>query len=139
VTEAYDRIEDNRLHRVKDAPLPTFSIDVDTASYSNLRRLLNAYRLPPPDAVRIEELINYFPYSYTEPDGEHPFSVTLDSAPCPWKPEHRLVRIGLQGREVAAAARPRANLVFLLDVSGSMAPDNKLRWSSAPCDCWSPA
>ncbi|MCB1637134.1 MAG: von Willebrand factor type A domain-containing protein, partial [Xanthomonadales bacterium] len=111
---------------VADQPLSTFSADVDTASYANVRRFLNEGRLPPPDAVRIEELLNYFPYTYVHPTGLTPFAATLEVASAPWAPEHRLVRIGLKGREISTAARPAANLVFLLDVSGSMNAANKL-------------
>jgi Ca-activated chloride channel family protein len=124
-TEAYDRIEDNRFRRASDEPVSTFSIDVDTASYSNVRRFLNDGTLPPADAVRIEELINYFRFSYPDAKQDVPFSVTTEVAPCPWNTRHRLALIGLQARrqEPAAAAR---NLVFLLDVSGSMTPADKL-------------
>ena len=124
--EAYDRITENEFKNPVDHPLSTFSIDVDTASYANVRRFLNGGRLPPPDAVRIEELINYFPYDYAGPDGETPFAVHVDAASAPWKPEHRLVRIGLQGETVDLSDRPDANLVFLIDVSGSMSSPNKL-------------
>ena len=124
--EAYDRITENEFKNPVDHPLSTFSIDVDTASYANVRRFLNGGRLPPPDAVRIEELINYFPYDYAGPDGEAPFAVHVDAASAPWKPEHRLVRIGLQGETVDLSERPDANLVFLIDVSGSMSSPNKL-------------
>ena len=124
--EAYDHITENDFYAVKDAPLSTFSVDVDTASYSNVRRRLNDGKLPPAGAVRIEELINYFPYDYPQPKGDEPFSVNVEFASCPWKPEHRLVKIGLKGRLVQQAERPAANLVFLLDVSGSMQDENKL-------------
>ena len=109
-----------------DHPLSTFSIDVDTASYANVRRILNYGRLPPPDAVRIEELINYFPYDFAEPTDPTPFAVHVDAAAAPWKPEHRLVRIALQGQTVDTSDRPDANLVFLIDVSGSMSSPDKL-------------
>ncbi|MDB6150922.1 MAG: hypothetical protein JWQ44_2370 [Chthoniobacter sp.] len=125
-TEAYDAITDNAFLSVRDNPLSTFSIDVDTASYSNVRRFLNQQQLPPKGAVRIEELINYFDYEYPQPEGDAPFSATMEVATCPWKPEHRLVRIGLKGRELAHDKRPPSNLVFLVDVSGSMEPENKL-------------
>ena len=124
--EAYDRITENEFKNPVDHPLSTFSIDVDTASYANVRRFLNGGRLPPPDAVRIEELINYFPYDYAGPDDEMPFAVHVDAAAAPWKPEHRLVRIGLQGKTVETSDRPDANLVFLIDVSGSMSSPDKL-------------
>ncbi len=125
-TESYDSITDNAFLSVRDNPLSTFSIDVDTASYSNIRRFLTYNQRPPKGAVRIEELVNYFPYSYPEPQGEDPFSCTLEVAPAPWKPEHRLVRVGLKGREIAKENLPPSNLVFLLDVSGSMGSPNKL-------------
>ncbi len=125
-TEAYDRVVDNAFLAVSQNPLSTFSIDVDTAAYANVRRFLNQGQLPPKDAVRIEELINYFTYTYPAPDRGEPFSVTVELAGCPWNPAHRLARIGLKGKEVAAAERPQSNLVFLIDVSGSMRPPNKL-------------
>ena len=125
-TEAYGYRKDNEFLRAQDNPLSTFSIDVDTASYANVRRFLNSGQRPPADAVRIEELVNYFPYRYQPPTGNTPFSANLEVASAPWAPEHRLVRIGLKGREVSDAARPPANLVFLLDVSGSMQSANKL-------------
>jgi len=125
-TEAYGYKKDNAYLRVADQPLSTFSIDVDTASYANVRRFLAQGQRPPADAVRIEELVNYFPYRYTPPTGNVPFAASLEVASAPWAPEHRLVRIGLKGREVSDAQRPAANLVFLLDVSGSMNQPNKL-------------
>jgi Ca-activated chloride channel family protein len=124
--EGYDRIQDNPFLSVSENPLSTFSIDVDTASYSNLRRFLNSGSLPPKDAVRIEEMINYFSYDYPDPESEQPFSVHTEVAQAPWKPEHRLLKVGLKGREMAWENRPSSNLVFLLDVSGSMQPANKL-------------
>ncbi len=125
-TEDYARIEENKWMSVEANPLSTFAIDVDGASYSNIRRFITEGERPPRDAVRVEELINYFGYDYPEPDGDHPFSVTTEVAPAPWKPEHRLVHIGLQGRRIDDADRPASNLVFLIDVSGSMSPANKL-------------
>ena len=125
-TEAYGYRKDNGYIRVKDEALSTFSIDVDTASYANVRRFLTQKQRPPADAVRIEELVNYFPYAYRPPTGNVPFAASLEVASAPWAPEHRLVRIGLKGREVSDAARPAANLVFLLDVSGSMNEPNRL-------------
>ncbi|HEY9249691.1 MAG TPA: von Willebrand factor type A domain-containing protein, partial [Rariglobus sp.] len=124
--EAYALPADNVYRSVANDPLSTFSIDVDTASYSNVRRFLNGGRLPPADAVRIEELINYFPYRYAPPAGDVPFAAKLEVASAPWAPAHRLVRIGLKGRELTVASRPPASLVFLLDVSGSMNSPNKL-------------
>ncbi len=125
-TEQYDRIVDNPFRPVEKQPLSTFSIDVDTASYANMRRFLREGRLPPPDAVRIEEMINYFTYDYPQPSGKTPFSVNMEVAQCPWKPEHRLLRIGLKGREIDRRELGPSNLVFLLDVSGSMNQPNKL-------------
>ena len=125
-TEAYDRIVDNSFVNVIDQPLSTFSVDVDTASYSNVRRFLRQGALPPKDAVRIEELINYFDYDYPEPAPGQPFSVTSEVAVAPWNPTHKLVHIGLQGRTMATGELPPRNLVFLLDVSGSMNQANKL-------------
>ena len=107
-------------------PLATFSIDVDTAAYANLRRFLVNGMLPPKDAVRIEEMVNYFSYDYPGPKGKEPFSAQVEVAQAPWNLEHRLVRIGLKGREIALDRRPASNLVFLIDVSGSMQPPNKL-------------
>jgi secreted protein with Ig-like and vWFA domain/anti-sigma factor RsiW len=124
--ESYEQITDNPFQKVGDQPLSTFSIDVDTASYANVRRFLNANTLPPRNAVRIEELVNYFSYDYSQPEGDIPFSANMEVAACPWAPEHRLVRIALKGREIERDQRPPSNLVFLIDVSGSMAPQNKL-------------
>ena len=124
--ESYDSVAENPFKLSRDDALSTFSIDVDTASYANVRRFLNAGQLPPPGAVRIEELINYFRYDYPQPTGGAPFSVTADVATCPWKQGHLLARIGLRGREVHVLERPASNLVFLIDVSGSMADENKL-------------
>ncbi len=125
-TESYDKIVDNDYLGAVDHPLSTFSIDVDTASYANMRRHLNNGRRPPRDAVRIEEMVNYFPYDYQAPKDEKPFATTMEVAAAPWHPQHRLVRIGLKGREIPDADRPALNLVFLLDVSGSMNEPNKL-------------
>lgn len=124
--EAYALPSENAYRTVAAEPLSTFSIDVDTASYSNVRRFITGGRLPPRDAVRIEELINYFPYRYTTPKGDVPFAANLAVASAPWAPAHRLVRIGIKGRELSAATRSAANLVFLIDVSGSMNSPNKL-------------
>ncbi|HYJ04579.1 MAG TPA: von Willebrand factor type A domain-containing protein [Chthoniobacterales bacterium] len=125
-TAAYDKVEENPFLPAATNPLSTFSIDVDTASYSNVRRFVNNGSLPPKDAVRVEEMINYFSYDYREPEGDKPFSIDLDSTECPWDRSHRLLRIGLKGREVANEKRPASNLVFLLDVSGSMLPAERL-------------
>ena len=125
-TEAYAAVRENEFATVKDNPLSTFSIDVDTASYSNVRRFLNDEIRPPVGAIRTEELINYFRYNYLQPMGDDPFSVNLEVSRAPWNPERELVRIGLKGREVPAEERGPANLVFLIDVSGSMDESNKL-------------
>jgi Ca-activated chloride channel family protein len=125
-TEQYSHISENGFKKVIDDPLSTFSIDVDAASYSNIRRFLNSNSLPPADAVRIEEMINYFSYDYPQPSNEHPFSITAEAGVCPWQPEHKLVHIGLQGKKIAAESLPASNLVFLLDVSGSMDSPDKL-------------
>ena len=125
-TEAYDRIHDNPFLAATTNPLSTFSIDVDTAAYANVRRFLASGRLPPKDAVRIEELVNYFRYDYPQPREGEPFSVTTEVAACPWKPEHRLVLVGLQGRTIEKESLPPRNLVFLIDVSGSMNDPRKL-------------
>lgn len=125
-TEAYDHQVENSFLAVNQHPLSTFSIDVDTASYANVRRFLQSGQLPPKGAVRIEELLNYFSYDYPQPEGDIPFSANIEIAGCPWKPEHRLARIGLKGKEIAADKRPVSNLVFLIDVSGSMQSQNKL-------------
>ncbi len=124
-TEAYDRIEENPFRSARDVPLSTFSIDVDRASYANVRRFITQGQLPPVDAVRLEELVNYFPYQYGEPD-DAPVHLSADVAVAPWAPQHRLVRVALQARRVATEHLPPANLVFLMDVSGSMAAANKL-------------
>ena len=124
--EAYSKIDENGFHLAADDPLSTFSIDVDTASYANVRRFLNDGTLPPADAVRIEELINYFRFDYANPTGDRPFGVTTDVGPAPWAPAHRLVLVGLKARELNLDRTPPKNLVFLLDVSGSMASPDKL-------------
>ncbi|MFP6615022.1 MAG: von Willebrand factor type A domain-containing protein, partial [Candidatus Hydrogenedentota bacterium] len=125
-TEDYERIVESRFKKVSQAPLSTFSIDVDTASYSNMRRFITQGSMPPVDSVRIEELINYFDYDYPQPVGEDPFSSTIEVSTAPWNPQHKLVRVGLKGKEIAVEERPSTNLVFLLDVSGSMKSQNKL-------------
>ena len=125
-TETYNPIESNPFLAVSENPLSTFSIDVDTASYANMRRFILAGQLPPKDSVRIEEMINYFRYDYPKPLGDDPFSLSLEGVACPWKPEHQLLRIGIKGQELEASKRPACNLVFLVDVSGSMNQENKL-------------
>lgn len=124
--EAYDAIHENGYkYAVKD-PLSTFSIDVDAASYSNIRRFLNDGKNPPVDAVRIEEMINYFSYDYPQPDNGHPFTIYQELAKCPWNEENLLLHIGLQGEKIETENLPASNIVFLIDVSGSMNSHNKL-------------
>ncbi len=125
-TEEYSHIRENGFRPVSSAPLSTFSIDVDKASYANVRRFLSQGSLPPADAVRVEEMINYFSYDLPEPRGDHPFSITTDVGAAPWARDHRLVRIGIQGKRLRGDRVPPSNLVFLIDVSGSMSPENKL-------------
>jgi Ca-activated chloride channel family protein len=125
-TEEYGRFQENPFLKAVDNPLSTFSIDVDRASYSNVRRYLTAGQRPPRDAVRIEELINYFSYDYPDPRGADPFSVTTEIAACPWNARDRLLLVGLQARRMKTADLPPTNLVFLIDVSGSMEMPNKL-------------
>lgn len=125
-TEDYNHIHENDFVAVADEPLSTFSVDVDTGSYSNMRRFLNYGQLPPADAVRIEELVNYFEYDYAEPQGPHPFSVTAEVGDCPWNVEHQLVHVGIQGKHIELDQVPPRNLVFLVDVSGSMSSPDKL-------------
>ncbi|HEY0384752.1 MAG TPA: von Willebrand factor type A domain-containing protein, partial [Pyrinomonadaceae bacterium] len=124
--ESYKHLDENPFVEVARAPLSTFSIDVDTASYSNTRRFLTGGQLPPRDAVRIEELVNYFSYDYPQPVGDAPFSVTAEVSEAPWNRSHRLVHIGLQGKRIPMEQLPPANLVFLVDVSGSMNEPDKL-------------
>ncbi len=123
--ESYTYMEEQGFHAVANDPLSTFSIDVDTAAYSNVRRFINQGSLPPVGAVRIEEMINYFSYDYPQPT-KGPFSVTTEVGPCLWQPDHKLVRIGLKGKILETSNLPPSNLVFLIDVSGSMHDANKL-------------
>ena len=125
-TEQYDVTKDSSFKDTLSHPQSTFSIDVDTASYSNVRRFLNERAMPPADAVRIEELINYFSYAYAPPTDDAPLAVHSDMSACPWRPEHKLIRIGMQAKHVDHADIPPSNLVFLIDVSGSMQDANKL-------------
>src|SRR5262245_15675118 len=126
-TETYARIVENPFLRADKKPLSTFSVDVDTASYSNVRRFLTQeQRLPPADAVRVEELINYFPYDYLPAKADAPVAFTLEIAACPWNPKHQLARIGLAARKLEPGKMPPRNLVFLVDTSGSMSPENRL-------------
>ena len=125
-TESYAHIDENDFKLVSASPLSTFSIDVDRASYANVRRFIQDGERPPVDAVRIEEMVNYFPYDWGDVAGEHPFAVTTEVWEAPWKRRHRLVRIGLHAQSIDIEDLPPGNLVFLLDVSGSMSPSNKL-------------
>jgi Ca-activated chloride channel family protein len=126
-TEAYPVLKENDFLTVNaQNALSTFSTDVDTASYSLVRKFLNQNTLPPPGAVRLEEMVNYFRYNYTPPTGEHPFAANLEIAECPWNPQNRLARIAIKGKVIDESKRPPSNLVFLIDVSGSMNEPNKL-------------
>ncbi|MEO5948489.1 MAG: von Willebrand factor type A domain-containing protein [Chitinophagaceae bacterium] len=124
--EGYDKITENQFMKVNDNPLSTFSIDVDAASYSNVRRFLNQGQLQPAGAVRIEEMVNYFKYEYPQPTNNDPFSINTEIADAPWNKDHKLVLIGLQGKKIPTENLPASNLVFLIDVSGSMQSANKL-------------
>ncbi len=125
-TEDYSKVDENEFKDAFTNPLSTFSIDVDAASYSNVRRFIQNGQLPPRDAVRIEELINYFKYDYPQPSGRHPFSVNTEVTRCPWNSSNTLLLVGLQGKTIDAEKLPSSNLVFLIDVSGSMDEPNKL-------------
>ena len=125
-TEEYGRIQENGFKSVADTPLSTFSIDVDPASYSNMRRFINRGELPPADAIRTEELVNYFSYDYPKPTGDDPVKITVEAGTCTWNTAHRLVRIGLKAKEIPTEQLPASNLVFLVDVSGSMWGANRL-------------
>ncbi len=124
--ETYEHVEENEFIATQTEAISTFSIDVDVASYSNIRRMILNGQKPPSDAVRIEEMINYFDYHYKNPEGKHPFSIQTEVAQAPWKAEHQLLKIGIQGKRIANKNLPKNNLVFLLDVSGSMMDANKL-------------
>ncbi|MBL0274230.1 MAG: von Willebrand factor type A domain-containing protein [Chitinophagaceae bacterium] len=124
--EGYDNINENKFLKVTDNPLSTFSIDVDAASYSNVRRFLNQGQLPPAGAVRIEEMVNYFHYEYPQPANNEPFSINTEISDAPWNKDHKLVLIGLQGKKIPTENLPASNLVFLIDVSGSMQGANRL-------------
>jgi len=126
-TERYEDVEPNPVKLVAEEPVSTFSIDVDTASYANVRRYLNNGVLPPKDAVRVEELVNYFDYAYPLPEaGGDPFSTSVSLAPSPWAEGRELIQIGVQGYDIEPAERPPLNLTLLIDVSGSMSAENKL-------------
>jgi len=124
--ENYKEIKENQFEHVAFSPLSTFSIDVDKAAYSNIRRFINNGQTVPADAVKIEEMINYFDYNYTQPTDEHPFSIQTEVASSPWNNQTKIVKIGLQGKKIAMDKIPASNLVFLIDVSGSMSDSNKL-------------
>jgi len=124
--EQYGALQENPIKQVAESPVSTFSIDVDTGSYSNIRRMLNEGRLPPADAVRVEEMINYFPYAYALPKDNAPFAVNTEMAPAPWNANHHLLRIGIKGQDIAKISLPPSNLVFLVDVSGSMESAERL-------------
>ncbi len=124
--EEYQKINENEFKKVKNNPFSTFSIDVDAASYSNIRRFINGGNLPPKDAVRIEEMINYFSYDYPKPKKDQPFSITSEVSECPWNIKHQLIHIGLQGKKIETENLAANNLVFLIDVSGSMDSPDKL-------------
>lgn len=125
-TESYEGSDLNRFIETQTKPLSTFSIDVDTASYSNMRRFINQGRLPFQDSVRLEEMINYFNYKYDGPKSSHPFAVNIDATTSPWNKGYKVVRVALKGKEIKTDDKPASNLVFLLDVSGSMSQANKL-------------
>lgn len=125
-TEGYSTISENGFKQVLKNPLSTFSIDVDAASYSNMRRFINSGSLPPVDAVRIEEMINYFSYDYAQPKGDVPFSINSELSTCPWNTDNYLLHVGLQGKKIEMENLPASNIVFLIDVSGSMSDYNKL-------------
>lgn len=122
----YGALTDNSFKSPWKDPHSTFSVDVDTASYTNIRRMIQGGQAVAKDAVRIEEMINYFSYNYPQPEGKHPFSVNVETASCPWNEKHRLVKVGLKGKDIIREERPAANLIFLLDVSGSMNSQDKL-------------
>lgn len=125
-TESYKGIQENAFNNPRETPLSTFAIDVDAASYSNIRRFINNGTLPPVDAVRIEEMINYFQYDLTSPKNDEPVAINTELSTAPWNPQHRLLRIGLKAKSINTEKLPPANFVFLIDVSGSMSAYNKL-------------
>lgn len=125
-TESYENFTENQFESAQSKPVSTFSIDVDNASYTNIRRFINNGQTVPKDAVRIEEMVNFFNYDYPKPTGEHPFSIHTEYSDAPWNPNHKLLKIGLQGKEIPTDKLPKSNFVFLVDVSGSMNDTNKL-------------
>lgn len=124
--EDYDTFVENAFESPKTAPLSTFSIDVDNASYTNIRRFLNNGQQVPKDAVRVEEMVNFFKYTYPQPKNEHPFSINTEVSDSPWNKNNKILKIGLQGKNIPTNDLPASNLVFLIDVSGSMSDMNKL-------------
>ncbi len=124
--EDYGMFVENQFENTKNSPLSTFSIDVDNASYTNIRRFINNGQKVPKDAVRVEEMVNFFKYDYPQPKGENPFSINTEYSDAPWNPKHKILKIGLQGKNIPSEKLPASNLVFLIDVSGSMNSDNKL-------------
>ncbi len=124
--EEYAQIVENVFENVKEKSTSTFSVDVDKASYSNVRRMVDQKEMPPANAIRLEEMINYFEYDYPQPTDEHPFSITTEAATCPWNTNHQLVMVGLQGKEIPKEQFPSSNFVFLVDVSGSMEGEGRL-------------
>ena len=125
-TEEYASFKENRFIPVAKQPLSTFSLDVDAASYGNIRRMINQGQRPPKDAVRVEEMINYFSYDYPQPADGHPVRIVTETTACPWNKQHQLMRIGVKAREIPTETLPSGNFVFLIDVSGSMYDANKL-------------
>lgn len=125
-TEEYEAFDENKFESPASNPLSTFSIDVDNASYTNVRRFINNGQVVPKDAVRVEEMINFFKYNYPQPSSAHPFSINTEYSDCPWNPKHKLLKIGLQGKDIPSKELPASNFVFLIDVSGSMNAQNKL-------------
>ncbi|MPT30333.1 MAG: VWA domain-containing protein, partial [Chryseobacterium sp.] len=124
--ESYDEWKENKFELTKAEPLSTFSIDVDNAAYSNIRRMINNGQKVDKNAVRIEEMINYFKYNYPQPKNGQPFSINIEYNDCAWNPKHKILKIGLQGKIMDEKELPASNLVFLIDVSGSMNQQNKL-------------
>ncbi|MDR1783558.1 MAG: von Willebrand factor type A domain-containing protein [Dysgonamonadaceae bacterium] len=125
-SEEYGSFKENRFQSATDQPLSTFSLDVDAASYGNIRRIINQGQLPRKDAVRVEEMLNYFSYNYSKPTGEDPVSIVTETSHCPWNTKHKLFRIGVKAKEIESEKLPASNFVFLIDVSGSMLVSNKL-------------
>lgn len=125
-TEEYETFKENRFLSAVKQPLSTFSLDVDAASYGNIRRMINQGQMPQKDAVRVEEMINYFTYNYPQPTDGHPVRIITETAVCPWAKKHQIVRIGVKAKEIPSETLPASNFVFLLDVSGSMMDQNKL-------------